>query len=103
MSNDLFVRRMYKHKGIAVIVEIDFINRTVSLVEAVDDHGNFKRKQWIFAERGLEYMNGWRLILQAIDHAIVEATKVLEELEEKDHKKLINALIATQLPLDAKK
>jgi hypothetical protein len=103
MREEIFVRRIYRYKGVAVIVEIDFIKKTISFVEASNEHGSFKNKKWIFAQRGVEYMNGWRMILQAMDHAIVEATKELEELKEKDHKKLMNMLVDIYLPLDKKK
>lgn len=102
MKEDIFVRRIYRYRGIAVIVEIDFLKRTISLVEATDEQGRFKNKKWLFAERGLEYMKGWRLILAAMDNAIMEASKELEELKEKDHKKILKMLLELKTPVDGK-
>lgn len=81
---DLFVRRMYSYKGINIAVELDFVKKTVSLVEK--DGVN---KKWIFADRTLEYMNGWLLILQAMEYAITEAKKEMDAITEKEHEEFV--------------
>jgi len=50
---ELFSRRVYTYNGIGVAVEIDFIKKKVSIVEK-----DGQAKQWLFAGRELEYMDG---------------------------------------------
>lgn len=91
--NDLFIRRVYTHKGINVVVDIDLIEKQVTLVEK-DRGGAWKRKQWLFAERQLQYMAGWQLILDAMKYAVGEATKVLEEAEARSEKRFMDMMMA---------
>lgn len=70
---DLFVRRVYSSYGISVVVELDFVNETISLVEK-----DGSKKDWFFRERSVEYMNGWRNILRAMEHATAEAQKEMQ-------------------------
>lgn len=70
---DLFVRRAYSSYGITVVVELDFVNETISLVNK-----DGSKKNWLFHERGVEYMNGWRNILHAMEHATAEAQKEMQ-------------------------
>lgn len=93
MSEDLFIRRAYTHKGVVVPVEIDLIAKTVTLVEK-DYSGNFTAKKWLFADRELAYMDGWLLILDAMKYAISEAQKVLQAVDEKQTEKLVKLLVA---------
>lgn len=73
-------------KGVKVTLKIDYDNGTVSFVERGGGYGggDFVKKQYIFANRGLEYMNGWLNIIDAMRHATEEAKKLLEhDLAEK--------------------
>lgn len=70
---DLFVRRAYSSYGITVVVELDFVNETISLTNK-----DGSKKNWLFHERGVEYMNGWRNILRAMEHATSEAQKEMQ-------------------------
>lgn len=67
-----------EHKGINVTIKIDYDKGTASLVDARNMSGNYPAKQWVFAERGLEYMNGWLDILYAMTEAVRECKKDLE-------------------------
>jgi len=70
----------YDYKGIKVCVKINHIAGKVSLVDRASyDWQSIEKKQWIFADRGLEYMKGWQTILDAMKYAIAEATKILEK------------------------
>lgn len=93
MSEDLFIRRAYTHKGISVAVDIDLVKKTISLVDK-----NGGNKKWLFAERQLEYMAGWQAILDAMKYAVTEATKVLQEAEKRDADKFAEMLIALSNP-----
>lgn len=76
---DLFVRRVYSSYGISVVVELDFVKKTVSLVEK-----DGSKKEWIFADRTLEYLNGWRNIMHAMEYAVAEAQKEMQALSDKE-------------------
>ncbi len=71
-----------EHKDIKVTVKIDFDKGEVSLVESF--MGDFEPKKWVFATRGLEYMNGWIDIIDSMKFAVQYAKKELEsDLAEK--------------------
>lgn len=82
---DLFVRRAYTHpNGITIVAEIDYIKKTVSLVEK--DGSN---KKWVFAERTPEYLNGWRLIMVAMDWAVEQIKEELDKVSETEHEQFV--------------
>lgn len=73
----------YEHKGIKIVVYIDHNLGKISLMEKDTIRSNelitfFKKKEWNFSTRGLEYMKGWQDILDAMKYAVGEATKLLE-------------------------
>ena len=71
---------IYKHNDITVTVKIDYTKGKISLV----DGNREKHQEFIFANRGIEYMQGWLNILEAMQEAIKDARKRLEdELEER--------------------
>lgn len=86
--NDLFVRRVYTYKGVNVVVNLDFVQRKVSLVE-----NNGQNKKWLFSDRTPEYLNGWRLILQAMDHAVAEAKKEMDAFDEKKRDEFVELMV----------
>lgn len=86
---DLFVRRAYTKNGITIVVQMDFVKKTVSLTEK--DGTN---KKWVFAERTPEYMNGWLLILRAMEYAVSEAKKVMDAVTEKEHEEFVAMYMA---------
>lgn len=65
----------YTHLGVRVLVEIDYDKGTISLLEQPQRNAF---KKWIFAGRSVEYMNGWRNILTAMEYAIGIAEKKLQ-------------------------
>lgn len=81
---DLFIRRAYTHKGITIVVEMDFIKKTVSFTEK-----DGTRKQWVFHERTPEYMGGWVMIFEAMKNAAVEAKKEMDKITEKEHQQFV--------------
>ncbi len=58
---------------ISVIVKIDYINNEISLLDQ-----EYSKKEYVFAKRGVEYMNGWLNVLEAMDLAIRDAKKRYE-------------------------
>lgn len=102
-SQDLLIVRAYTHKGITVIMEINLIKKTASMVSYLDQYGNQKKdydfKKWIFADREQKYMAGWLLILDAMKYAVTETDKILKEAEERDHKKFMEVVVASSKAL----
>lgn len=94
MHTEIFSRRVYELHGIKVIVEIDFLKHQISLVEAQERHV-FKPKRWLFAERELKYMTGWKLILEAMQYAIKESSEALAEVEQKEMEEFAKLLFKT--------
>lgn len=86
---DLFVRRVYTSYGISIVVEMDFVKKTVSLTEKDGKPKNFK-----FAERTPEYLNGWRAILKAMEHAIAEAQVEMALIEKGEDEETVQMYIA---------
>lgn len=77
-----------EHKGISVIVKVDYDAGTATLVEA-QPHSNpvvYQAKQWIFKNRTLEYMDGWLNILEAMAFAVKECKRDLEIKREEDRR-----------------
>ena len=69
--------KLYTHKGIDVLVKIDFFKMKISLLENINSR--FQAKKWVFADRELRYMDGWLLILEAMQFAIKSAKEDLEK------------------------
>lgn len=82
----------YKYIGIEILVKIDYEKGNISFVESIP-HGifiepnyRFVDKKWLFANRGLEYMAGWKDILQAMEYAIDQASKELKSYNDEVEK-----------------
>lgn len=70
----------FTHKGINIFVKIDYRNNRIDLVEPKClEANNFKLKQWTFGNRGVEYVNGWLVILEAMGEAMKDAKKKIEK------------------------
>lgn len=95
-GKDLFIRRVYQSNGIRVVVDINLLKQTITLVEPIGN-GSFRPKKWLFAERELRYMEGWLNILDAMKYAIVEASKLLEEAKVEEYEKMAKVLAKDSL------
>lgn len=88
MSKHLEIKTI-EHKGIKVTVQINYDDGTASLVELGKQKNHpyaevYVAKDWTFAGRTLDYMNGWLLILQAMTKAVEQCKADLEaDLAEK--------------------
>lgn len=90
------IERIYTYHSVNVAIRINFKDKTVSLVEKDTHRENTEVKKWVFTGRGLEYMEGWQLILDGMKYAIGEATKELKEYVDKEkveEAELIDAVI----------
>jgi hypothetical protein len=78
-----------EHKGISVAIKVDYQRGTASLVKTQFSYPiGYPNKLWCFADRGLEYMNDWQNILEAMQVAVAECKKLLEaDLAEKSRLK----------------
>lgn len=96
-TKDLVTIRVVSHAGYKIYIKIDRESNKVSLVER-DSNGAYVPKRWLFAERGLEYMTGWRNIIKAIDLAIVDAQADLEAYnaaqKEAKHQNCLSVAVA---------
>lgn len=102
-SEDLLLVRAYTYKGVTVIMEIDLIKKTASMVSYLDKFGNRKKeyanKNWIFAEREQKYMAGWQLILDAMKYAVSQADLLLQDAEKRDQEKFMQIVMAADKTL----
>lgn len=96
MATEMLKVKKYEFSdGTIIRVKIDFEKNKVSLVDQNNANTNFK-----FAERGLEYMNGWLNILGAMRYAVREARDELEAWQkvqkDKKTKQIIDIMVALQ-------
>lgn len=89
----LKIKRYDFSDGTTIRVKIDFEHNKVSLVDNQNANNKF-----LFAERGLEYMNGWLNILGAMRYAIREARDELQAWQDakkdKETKQIIDIMVA---------
>jgi hypothetical protein len=95
--------KTYTYGDINITVAINFDKQHISLLEK--DNGGpygagvdtrFKNKEYIFVKRGLEYMNGWRNVLTAMNYAIDEAEEELKDyikMKEKEKHDLVTDVL----------
>lgn len=88
-TKDLFVRRVFTKDGISVVVELDFVKKTISFTEK-----DGSMKHWLFVDRTPGYMHGWIRILEAMKFAAQEAKKEMDILTDKEHKKFVEMYAA---------
>lgn len=87
----------HEHKGIAVYVKIDYLKGHISLV---DNNRAWQGKEWKFTERGLEYMQGWKNILEAMKMAVEYAEARLRMRHDEKQEKLARQFVEIFLPKD---
>ncbi len=79
--------KTYEYGDIKVMVETNFDTGKISLVEKKEKEFNAdfrtEMKKWVFVQRGLEYMNGWLNILDAMKYAIEQARDELKAYQAK--------------------
>lgn len=78
-----------EHKGINVVVKIDYVQKQISLVEMQENSTPpaYKPKDWRFTGREIEYMDSWVDIFEAMAKATKEAKKELAAyLKEQEDK-----------------
>lgn len=79
-----------KVQQVAVAVHINYAEGYISLIDPNPENpaASFNNgKQWKFAKRGLEYMQGWQDILDAMKSAITEAKEKLETYKKEEEER----------------
>ena len=101
MTELVSIRRYDFSDGTTLFVKIDFEMNRVSFVEpVVEKIGNeYRNKQWLFAERGEEYMNGWVNILGAMQYAAKSARDELRAWQKEQKKKKSDRMIDIMIAL----
>lgn len=101
MATELLKIKKYEFSdGTVLHVKIDFENNRVSFVEPDlrKTDAPYQDKRWLFAERGVEYMNGWLNILAAMQYAVREARDELtawqKAQKDKKTKQIIDIMVA---------
>lgn len=93
MTKQIKETYIYELKGKKIGVTIDYRQKQISLVEP----DTLKRKNWLFAERGVKYINGWLNVLEAIESAITDAKERLEKyIEEEEEEKLKRIVVVNE-------
>lgn len=87
--NNLIIKTI-EHKGIRVMMKIDYDKGELSFMES--NYGNWQNKNWVFANRGLEYMQGWLDILDAMKFAVGEGKKELEKDKNEKGKVMVDEI-----------
>ncbi len=96
---DLFVRRVYTHtNGISIVIEIDYVKKLISLVEK-----DGTPKKFLFAERTPEYLNGWRMIMIAMEWAVEQVKNEFSAIKDKEHKEFVELFMQLDKALKVKK
>lgn len=71
-----------EYGDVKVYIRLDYDSGTVDLVEPVwSKDQEYKKKEWVFVGRGLEYMNGWLNIMEAMKKARVTQQSFLSRLK----------------------
>jgi hypothetical protein len=89
----------YQHKGISVLVKIDYVEGKISLVE----NSKYEDKQWMFSGRTIDYMEGWRSILGAMNRAVTHAEKKLQAHQQKQEMRVIELMAGVDEELQRSK
>ena len=85
-----------KVQPVAVAVHINYAEGYISLIDPNPENpaASFNNgKQRKFAKRGLEYMQGWQDILDAMKSAITEATEKLKTYSDQEEKEKIELMV----------
>lgn len=85
--------KTYTFNGVEVLVKINYDKGLISLCEQIP-HQNihnettFQDKRWLFSNRGLEYMAGWKEVLHAMEFAIESASNELKSYKAEVQKEM---------------
>lgn len=79
--------REYVHNGVKVVVEIDYDEGYISLLDSKKTAMKmYAPKQWIFARRAPQYMEGWKNIFHVMEYAVTQASIELKKHQDAEEK-----------------
>jgi len=84
-----YALRSTEHNGVRVYYTVDFRKQQVSIV----DH-EWKPKSFIFANREIQYHQGWHDILDAIKHAMDTGFAEIEAYQKEQDQVLTDKLLS---------
>lgn len=92
----LAMRAVYRYTlyGISIDIEVDRQSKTATIVEWNGSKGQYVPKEFQFAKRTVEYMDGWIAIFRALEHAVQMAKVELESFEQYELEKAVDMHIA---------
>ncbi len=93
----------YELHSVKVMVQIDYDKEKISLMEK-SPNGGLTPKKWVFADREVGYMAGWRNILAAMEMAFSAAeVKLKKHLAHKEKNEVkFQIRVAKMLAKEAK-
>ncbi len=107
MTKDLLTIRRYKFSGgIDILVKIDRVKKTISLVDLPDAIGApYPDKRWYFSGRTIDYAKNWLVIFDCMRQATEMAIKDLEAIDKEEEEHFIDMMVrledaATERKLD---
>lgn len=86
--------KCYTTYGVQIYVELDRQTKTATIVEWHQGKQAWIPKEFQFAKRTAEYMNGWIAIFRACEQAIMEAKRELEQFNDDELQKMLDMHIA---------
>lgn len=92
-TRELRIVREYIHKGIRIHADIDLVAGKVSFVE-FDVGKGWVPQKWVFAERDLDYVKVWSVILEGMIKVNREFIKILEEYKQEQLEYTVKGLAA---------
>lgn len=95
-DKDLVVYKQITHKGISVVLKVDFLTKQISLCQFNQHTDSFKPKDWCFVDRGQEYLGSWINIMEAMQVAVRLGNDLLQERADDDMKQLAETLYKVQ-------
>lgn len=93
MNTLLEIREYVMSDGTTFKIKLDRRTMSASFVEWNEGKQDYIAKQWLFAGRGAEYMNGWTNIFRGMEYVSQEAKKVLEGWSEQKKSEFIDMLM----------
>lgn len=66
-----------EHRNVGVDIKVDYDRGELSLVERWGTE--WRPKSWMFSGRTVDYLNSWQVILEAMQKAVKEGKRLLEQ------------------------
>ena len=91
---ELYTIREYEFNGIKVLVALNRLDKTASLVEWDKSSHKYMPKRWLFEQRQVGYVRSWAKILNAMSQATEHAIEELEAWDDEDDENALKLIMA---------